>query len=156
MRQRLLATLILFVITFAVVHTRLEASLLAQQEEDPGEGKSYSDVITSEAITSTGLFTTHMIGDELYYEIPLDELDREMLLLTRIAKSADGSGYGGSKVNTSVVRWERRYKRILLRLVNYENYADNAEPIARAVASSNFEPLIQSFDIETFSNDSSG
>ena len=155
MRQRLLATLILFVITFAVVHTRLEASLLAQQEEDPGEGKSYSDVITSEAITSTGLFTTHMIGDELYYEIPLDELDREMLLLTRIAKSADGSGYGGSKVNTSVVRWERRNKRILLRLVNYENYADNAEPIARAVASSNFEPLIQSFDIETFSNDSS-
>jgi hypothetical protein len=78
-----------------------------------------------------------------------------MLLLTRIAKSADGSGYGGSKVNTSVVRWDRTNKRVFLRLVSHQNYADDGEPIARAVASSNFEPLIQTFEIETFSNDSS-
>ena len=158
MKQRLLTPLILFAIAFAVTHTHLEASLIQQeeeQEEGPGDDKSYSDVITSEAVTSTGLFTTHMIGDDLYYEIPLNELGREMLLLTRIAKSADGSGYGGSKVNTSVVRWDRRNKRVFLRLVSHQNYADDGEPIARAVASSNFEPLIHTFEIETFSNDSS-
>ena len=102
MRQRLLTPLILFAIAFAVTHTHLEASLTQQeeeQEEGPRDDKSYSDVITSEAVTSTGLFTTHMIGDDLYYEIPLDELGREMLLLTRIAKSADGSGYGLSLIH---------------------------------------------------------
>ena len=94
MRQRLLTPLILFAITFAVTNTHLEASLAQQeeeQEESPRDDKSYSDVITSEAVTSTGLFATHMIGDDLYYEIPLNELGREMLLLTRIAKSPDGS-----------------------------------------------------------------
>ena len=158
MKRRLLTPLILFTITFTVTYTHLEASLIQQEEEEAEsseDDKSYSDVITSEAVTSEGLFTTHMIGDDLYYEIPLNELGREMLLLTRIAKSADGSGYGGSKVNTSVVRWDRRSNRILLRLVSHQNYADDGEPIARAVASSNFEPVIQTFEIETFSNDSS-
>ena len=138
MRQRLLTPLILFAITFAVTHTHLEASLTQQeeeQEENPGDDKSYSDVVTSEAVTSTGLFTTHMIGDDLYYEIPLNELGREMLLLTRIAKSADGSGYGGSKVNTSVVRWDRRNKRVFLRLVSHQNYADDGEPISTRLKS---------------------
>ena len=158
MRQRLLTPLILFAITFAVTNTHLEASLAQQeeeQEESPRDDKSYSDVITSEAVTSTGLFATHMIGDDLYYEIPLNELGREMLLLTRIAKSPDGSGYGGSKVNTSVVRWDRRNNHVFLRLVSHQNYADDGEPIARAVANSNFEPVIHTFEIETFSNDSS-
>ena len=38
-----------------------------------------------------------------------------------------------AKVNTSVVRWERRGERVLLRLVSYQNYAEDGEPIAQAV-----------------------
>ncbi|MDH3271580.1 MAG: zinc-dependent metalloprotease [Gemmatimonadota bacterium] len=131
----------------------------APRQERPSEQedttKSYADVITADAVTSRGLFDTHMIGDDLLYEVPLDMLDREMLLLTRIARTPDGVGYGGSKANTSTVRWERVGDRILLRLVSYDNFAGDSTAIAAAVRNSNFEPIIMAFDIEVMSDDGS-
>jgi len=133
----------------------LQAQETDQEEPSAGEEKSYSDVITEDAVTSEGLFDTHMIGDDLFYEIPMEFLDREMLLLTRIAKTPDGAGYGGSKTNTSTVRWEKRDDRILLRLVGYDNFAADSTAIYTAVQNSNFEPIIMAFDIEVMSEDSS-
>ena len=133
----------------------LQAQETDQEEPPAGEEKSYSDVITEDAVTSEGLFDTHMIGDDLFYEIPMEFLDREMLLLTRIAKTPDGAGYGGSKTNTSTVRWEKRDDRILLRLVGYDNFAADSTAIYTAVQNSNFEPIIMAFDIEVMSEDSS-
>ena len=135
-----------------------------EQEADTTEGEEeaeeadtvtkYTDVITEDAVTSEGLFDTHMIEEKLYYEIPLDLLDREMLLLTRIARTPDGVGYGGSKANTSTVRWERNKERIFLRLMSYSNIADDTTAIAQAVRNSNFEPILAAFDIEVMSEDS--
>ena len=133
----------------------LQAQETDQEEPSAGEEKSYSDVITEDAVTSEGLFDTHMIGDDLFYEIPMEFLDREMLLLTRIAKTPDGAGYGGSKTNTSTVRWEKRDDRILLRLLGYDNFAADSTAIYTAVQNSNFEPIIMAFDIEVMSEDSS-
>ena len=131
-----------------------EADTTDQEAEEPDTTTKYTDVITEDAITSEGLFDTHMIEDKLYYEIPLDMLDREMLLLTRIAKTPDGVGYGGSKTNTSTVRWERNKERIFLRLVGYQNFADDTTAISQAVRNSNFEPILMAFDIEVMSEDS--
>ncbi len=135
------------------------APLAAQEEEgapdeDEEETRAYSDVISEDAITSRGLFDTHMIDGDLFYEIPLDMIDREMLLLTRVARTPDGAGYGGSKVNTSTVRWERNGERILLRLVGYQNFADDSTAIAGAVRNSNFEPIVAAFDVEVMNDDS--
>ncbi len=124
-----------------------------QSEDGPA---LYSEVITDEAETDVGLFDVHRIGDDLFYEIPEEHLGREMLLLSRVSGTPDGAGYGGSKTNTSVVRWERKGDRVLLRLVSYENVADSTTPIAQAVKNSNFEPIIHSFDVETVSPDSAG
>lgn len=126
-----------------------------EQDEDQEKTKSYSDVITEDAVTSEGLFDTHMIDDKLYYEIPLETLDKEMLLLTRVARTPDGAGYGGSKANTSTVRWERNGDRVLLRLASYENFAGDSTAVAQAVRNSNFEPIIGAFDVEVMSDDSS-
>ncbi len=125
-----------------------------ESDQEAPETKSYSDVITDDAITSEGLFDTHMIDGDLFYEIPLDMLDREMLLLTRVARTPDGVGYGGSKVNTSTVRWERDGDRVRLRLVSYQNVADDSTAIAAAVRNSNFEPIIKAFDVEVMNEDS--
>ena len=133
---------------------------LQEQEEAAGDEEEqdtitvYSDVITEDAITSEGLFDTHMIDGDLFYEIPLDMLGREMLLLTRIARTPDGVGYGGSKANTSTVRWERDGDRVRLRLVSYENFADDTTAIAGAVRNSNFEPIVMAFDVEVMNDDS--
>lgn len=117
--------------------------------------KPYAEVITADAESDEGLFTVHRIDEELFYEIPLDRMDEEFLLLSRISKTPDGAGYGGSKSNTSVVRWQHRGDRVLLRLVSHENVAEDGLPMADAVANSNFEPVIMAFDIEALSPDSS-
>ena len=116
--------------------------------------KAYSDVIEASAETDDGLFLVHTDGDDLFFEIPLDLLDREMVLQSRIAKAANGVGFGGSQSDFSVVAWQRVGDRILLRRMNYENVADDSEPISLAVASSNFEPIIATFEIQAFSPDS--
>ena len=138
----------------------LSPPILPQEQEEAGDEEeqdtttSYSDVITEDAVTSEGLFDTHMIDDDLFYEIPLDMMDREMLLLTRIARTPDGAGYGGSKANTSTVRWERDGDRVRLRLVSFQNFADDTTAIAAAVRNSNFEPIIMAFDVEVMNDDS--
>src|SRR5690606_37854430 len=70
--------------------------------------RPYNQVITSRAATREGLFKVHQIGARLYYEIPRAELDRDMLLVTQIAKNSVGEGYGGEAVGNRVLRWERR------------------------------------------------
>ncbi len=124
-----------------------------EKEEDT---KKYSDVITDEAETDSGLFVVHRIDEKLYYEIPDSLLDREMLMVTRIAATANNLGYGGEKANTQTLRWQRRDrdKKILLRVVSYQNVADEELPIYQAVRNSNFEPIVRSFDIETVNDDS--
>ena len=134
----------------------------AQQPGPRGGGESrgedgpkpYAEVITSEAVTDEGLFDVHRIGSDLYYEVPFDALDREMLLVSRVARTATGAGYGGQKANTQTVRWQRVDDRVLLRIVSYVNVAADSLPIRAAVEQSNFETIVRSFDIEAFSPDS--
>jgi len=116
----------------------------------------YAEVITDDAESDDGLFTTHRIDDDLFFEIPDSLLSKEMLLVTRIAQTADNIGYGGEKANEQVVRWERQFDKILLRVAQYSNVADPDTPIYQAVRNSNFEPIIMSFDIEALSEDGEG
>ncbi len=132
------------------------ASKTSSDDED-GDLKLYSEIITDEAKTDEGLFSVHKIEDKFYYEIPDSLMDQEMLLVSRIAKTENEIGYGGEKLNTQVVRWQKKDKKILLRHVSYENVAsDTTEPIYQAVRNSNFEPIIASFDIKSLAKDSAG
>lgn len=118
-----------------------------------GEIKKYSEVITKDAESDEGLFAVHKVKDKYYYEIPDSLLGDVMLMVSRIAKTADNIGYGGEKLNTQVVRWERKDNDILLRHVSYENVATDTLPVYQAVRNSNFEPIIESFDIAAFNDD---
>ena len=42
-----------------------------------------------------------------------------MLMVTRIAKTASGLGFGGGKQNTQVLRWQKKDAKILLRVVSH-------------------------------------
>ncbi len=135
----------------------------ARSQEAPGSGpkpsddepRSYSELITEEAVSDSGLFLVHNIKDTLYYEIPLHLLDREMLLVSRRARTAQDLGYGGMKNNTQSVRWQKKQDKVLLRIVSYENVAADSLPIYEAVKNSNFEPIVAAFDIEAWNPDSS-
>jgi len=119
------------------------------------EKKTYSEIVTDEAVSDSGLFVLHTVEEKLYYEIPLPMLDREMLLVSRRSSTAQDLGYGGMKNNTQTVRWQKNHDKVLLRIVSYENVAADSLPIYEAVRSSNFEPIVAAFDIEAWNADSS-
>lgn len=118
--------------------------------------KAFNDVIEDSFQEDEGLFTVYEDDGSFYYEIPDTLLGREMLMVSRIAKTADGIGYGGERIGNQVFRWERRQDDILLRRVSYENTASDTLPIYEAVQNSNFEPIIMAFQIEALNEDSTG
>ncbi len=119
-----------------------------------GAIQPYSKIVTKNHKTDDGLFKVHTKDDSYLFEIPDSLLNREMLMVTRIAKTASGIGFGGGKQNTQVLRWQKKGKKILLRVVSHNVVADTILPVHEAVVNSNFEPILFSFPIKAFSKDS--
>ena len=114
----------------------------------------YSKVITSEAKSDDGLFKVHLLDDKYFYEIPDSLLEREMLMVTRIAKNTSNKeSFGGQKTNTQVLRWQKKDKNIVLRVVSHDIVANEELPVHEAVVNSNFEPVLFSFPIKAFTDD---
>jgi len=109
--------------------------------------RPYRQVIPDRAETSVGMLRTHRVDDRLYFEIPPEELGREMILLTR---NLAGPGGGPARV----YRWERSGNRILLRQQDYSVTAEPDSAISRAVAEMNVGAVVASLNIESFSPDS--
>ncbi|SHJ17539.1 protein of unknown function [Mesonia phycicola] len=126
------------------------------KKEAPKKGgiKAFSKVITKDAKTDKGLFNVHYLDKKYFYEIPDSLLNREMLMVTRIAKTATGLGFGGGKQNTQVLKWQKKGDNILLRVVSHDIVAADSLPIHEAVVNSNFEPILYSFPIKAFHKDS--
>ena len=122
----------------------------------PGKNdpKPYNKVITKDAKSDAGLFTVHTVDDKFYYEIPDSLFNREMLMVTRISKTAAGLGFGGGKQNEQVLRWEKKGKKVILRVVSYNVVAADSLPVKEAVLNSNFEPVLFTFPIAAYSKDS--
>ncbi|MEM6517512.1 MAG: zinc-dependent metalloprotease [Bacteroidota bacterium] len=121
--------------------------------------KPYNKVITKEAQTDEGLFSVHKVGEKYYFEIPNNYLDKDMLLVSRIAKlpSNLGGGYynAGTKTNTRLINWTRFDKKVLIKEQSYNAVADEELPISISVESNNYEPTLYAFDIAAFNKDSS-
>ncbi|MCP9290139.1 zinc-dependent metalloprotease [Gracilimonas sediminicola] len=119
--------------------------------------KPYSEVITDKAKTDEGLFDVHWVDDKLYYEIPDSLLNREMLLVSRIAQvPTDYFGFfsGGSKTAEQVLTFERQRDQILIRKQSYNAVASDTLPIYKSVKANNFAPILAAFPIETIGKDS--
>jgi len=115
----------------------------------------FEKVIPTSAITDEGLFKVHVVENRYFYELPDSLLNREMLMVTRIAKTATNIGFGGEEANVDVLRWQRHKNHILVRIVSHEIVAADSLPIHQAVVNSNFEPIMWSFPIKAFGKDSS-
>ncbi|SHE76112.1 protein of unknown function [Arenibacter palladensis] len=138
---------------FKKKNTKTESSD-TKEKSKKGEIESYEKVITKDAKTDKGLFDVHIVEDNHYYEIPDSLFNKEMLMVSRISKTATGIGFGGGKINTKVLKWEKLPKKVLLRVVSYDIVAADSLPVSEAVVNSNFEPVLYSFDIKAFKKDS--
>ena len=161
--KRTTFTLILLTLCFSLTNTYAQNSNKKKnknnKEVNKKEGNKdgiqpYGKVIKKSAISDKGLFTTHQVDGNFYYEIPDTLFGREMLMVTRISKTATGIGFGGGKQNTQVLRWEKKNKKVLLRVVSHQIVAADSLPIHEAVVNSNFEPVLYSFNIKAIGEDS--
>jgi len=121
-----------------------------QQAPEPGAPKPYNQVITSGAITDSGVFTVHRIGEKLFYEIPMAMFGREFLMVADQRGTVRGVRYAGEEISNRIVVWERMGNRVFLRIVSYAMRADSTQPVARAVRLSNIAPIILSFDVASW------
>jgi hypothetical protein len=121
--------------------------------------KEYSKVITKEVKTDDGLFKIHKVADKYFFEIPDSLLNKEMLLVSRIAKlpSNLGGGYvnAGSETNEQLITWERFQDKVLIKVKSYDAIAREDLPINLSVKANNYEPTLYAFDIAAFKKDSS-
>ncbi|QCR22038.1 zinc-dependent metalloprotease [Pontibacter sp. SGAir0037] len=129
-----------------------EASAAPAAKRDDGKPRPYNEVITAKAVTDDGLFKVHRFDDKYFYEIPDTLLNRDMLLVSRIAKTATNIGYGGEELDTQMLRWEKKGDKILLRVMSTQNVAADTLEIFHSVTNSNFAPVIQAFDIKAYNN----
>lgn len=129
------------------------------EKEKAAKIKPYDKVITKEAQSDEGLFTTHKVKDSYFFEIPNELLNKEMLLVSRIAKLPSGLGGGyinaGTSTNEQLIVWERFQDKVLIKVKSYNSIANDSLPISISVKANNYEPTLYAFDIKAFSKDSS-
>jgi hypothetical protein len=124
-----------------------------KKEKKKDGPKPYDEVITEDAKSDPGLFLTHRDGDDVFFEIPVAELGKEMVWVTQIAETQAGFSWAGMPVGDRVVRWEQHDDRILLRDVNYDIRADVDDPITVAVEATSVAPIIHSFPVAAYGKD---
>ena len=163
MTKQFLTGLLTFLLIVGI-STNAEAQKKKKGKDEPvapvtppkkkGAIEPYSKVVTSDAVTDEGLFKVHFIDEAYLFEIPDSLLERELLMVTRIAKNtSNNQSFGGQKTNTQVLRWQKKDKQILLRVVSHNIVADQELPVYEAVMNSNFEPVLFAFPIKAFNND---
>lgn len=136
----------------------LAAPALAQGGDDKKDDKKkgpkpYDEVITEDATSDPGLFLVHRLEDDVFFEIPVAELGKDMLWVTQIAETEAGYSWAGMPVGHRVVRWEQRGDRVLLRDVKYDIRAEVDDPIRMAVEATSLAPIIHVFPVEAYGKD---
>ncbi len=135
----------------------------------PAGPRPYNRVITSNAKTRRGLFTVHQVGDRLYFEIPGNEFNKDMLVVGRYARAAapvpqrggagggPGGGFGdyaGDEFGEHTLRFERNGNRVVLRSPSFAITADTTKSVYRSVEGSNYGPIIAVLNVDAYGPDS--
>ncbi len=123
--------------------------------------KKFSELIPAKTAVNKGLFNTYKVDGKYYFEIPDSLISREMLAVTRLAKTPAGikiayEQYGGELENNQVWKWERHDKQILLRVPSYSMRADSGSDMYQSVRNSNLDAVLASFDIKAYNKDTTG
>jgi len=124
--------------------------------------RPYKTVITDKAVTRTGLFKTHKVDDKYYFEIGDTILNREILVVSRIARAGAevraADGYAGDQIGSTVIKFEKGpNNRIFMRKISYRAYsADSTKSMYQAVQRSNIQAIAAAFNVVALSPDNKG
>ncbi|MDR2843849.1 MAG: zinc-dependent metalloprotease [Candidatus Symbiothrix sp.] len=123
------------------------------------ELKPYREIIPKTAVTSSGFFKVHKVKEKYYFELPDSVLGRDLLIVNRISKSPvtrnkSMSGYPGDEIAENVIRFEKGAdNKVFLRKISYIEQANDTANLYVLVQNSNIQPIVASFPIQTFAED---
>ena len=118
--------------------------------QQPAAPRPYARVITDEAVSKSGLFKVHKVGARLYFEIPRNEMRKEILIAQR---TQAGPNMGNGNTNR-VMFFEREGNRVYLRQKSYAIRSDTTNPVYSAVGPLTLAPIIAAFNVDTYGADS--
>ena len=128
----------------------------AQKKNPSSKAPKIIDSLTKKMTQNKGLITTYLDEENhLYFEIDSTLLDKDLLVVTRIAQlPANYSPYtnAGSKTAQQVIRFTKKGKKIIWKEISYSNVASHEDPISLSVAENNFQPILAAFDIKNKEN----
>lgn len=139
-------------------------SVPAAQKTDTARAvvvKPYDKLINAKVNTRKGLFTIHKTDDSYYLEIPDSLLGREILLVSRLAKSpinglagSRGESYfAGDEIDERVIEFEKGpSNKIFLRSISYTvRSTDSSENgMYRSVRNSSVQPILAAFPVKAY------
>ncbi len=145
-----------------------ELSFAAQESQDAGgEGgrsgdgekddaekgskiEAYEDIVTDKAITSEGVFITHLVDDKVYFEIPEDQNGREFVWQVKVSGIQNGKGTISSDSARQYVYFERVGDEFLLRARDYSVISREGEPETFVVKKTNLDAILAKMNIVAF------
>jgi hypothetical protein len=145
---------IIFIFSFVFMYGQRENCIRIKM---PPKAKLLNEFITTEHSKIPGLFNVYNKENRWFFEIPDSLLDREIMSVTRFTRMPPGAPfYSGELSNQQMIRFEEsKNGRINLRSVGaVVTCPDSTASIFTAVENSNYQPIIKSFDIIAFSDDS--
>lgn len=141
--------------------TTVATATVSKTSKKEGEIKKFSDLIPEKTKVDKGLFNVYKVEGKYYYEIPDSLLGRDMLVVTRLAKTpanlkVPNEQYGGEEANEQVWKWERHDNQVMIHVPCYTIRADSTTDMYRAVKNSNLDAILASFDIKAYNRDTTG
>lgn len=113
--------------------------------------KPYKDIITDKAITSKGVFITHLVDNKAYFEIPADQFGREFVWQVKTSGTQAGKGLISADIGRQYVIFERHGDNVLLRNRNYSVVSEEGSRESIVVKKASIDGIIAKFPITTFS-----
>jgi len=148
--------------TVPAADTTKKTSVLMMAPGARMQPKPYDQVITKKAITRKGMITTHRLEDKFFFEIADTTLGRDILVVSRIAKSGAevraAQGYAGDQIGSAVIRFEKGpNNRIFMRKISYKTYGpDSTASMYRSLMNSNIQGIAAAFNVAAFTPDKKG
>lgn len=129
-------------------------------EQDPEKVQDFNKVVNNADYESKGMFNVYFYEDDYFFELPLDLMNHDMLVinkLTRVPSELNEAGVNrGTNYQTQMVRFsvDTALTTVSMRQQRPMPESPDGDAITRSIADNYISPLIENFEVEGFSKDS--
>ncbi|MGN6420682.1 MAG: zinc-dependent metalloprotease [Pseudobacter sp.] len=124
--------------------------------------KPYKEVITAKAVSYKSFISVHKVDEKYYLEVPDSLLEREILVINRIAmapadfrRPGSSFGYAGDIIGQQVFHFTKgEGNRLFIRTKNYKERStdSSANGLARLIGLNNMESIVNSFVVKAIND----